>query len=399
MNILKNFIRYVTYDTQSSEESTSTPSTLKQLELAKELVKELNELRMDKVELDSNGIVYAFLNGDTSIDTIGLIAHMDTATELPGGNYTPRVIEKYDGKDIKLNDSYTLSTKEFPSLNKHVGKTLVVTDGNHLLGGDDKAGIAIIMEVLTYYANNPNVKHAPISVCFTPDEEVGRGTENFSTEKMNAKIAYTLDGGSFDEINYENFNAASAQVNIKGVSIHPGSAKDIMINAILLAIEFNDMLPKDMVPSKTEKYEGFYHLLKIDGSAEEVTMHYILRNHDEDILNSQKGKLFEAQHALSIKYPKSKIEVIVNDSYKNMGTYFKKDPSALETIVKAFNALNITPKYVPIRGGTDGASITFMGLPCPNLGTGDYNCHGRYEYVVVEEMEQMVQVLLQLLNK
>ncbi len=395
--VVEKFLKYINIDTMSDEESTSTPSTSIQLNLAKVLVEELHELGIDNAYLDEYGLVYAYLDGENTLDPIGLIAHMDTSPELAGGNYTPRIIKNYDGKDIKLNETYTMSPKEFPSLNGNIGHDIIVTDGNHLLGGDDKAGVAIIMEIMEYYVTHKDIKHAPIRICFTPDEEVGRGSENFKVEKMNAKVAYTLDGGRFNDINYENFNAYSIQVNIKGVGIHPGSAKNIMVNSILVAQEFNSLLPNE-TPANTEKYEGFAHLNDIRGTVEETNMFYIIRDHDSNKIHERVGKFFEIERKLSLKYPKAHIEVISKEGYHNMYEYFKNDMTAVNKATNAYKKLGIEPTYTPIRGGTDGASITFMSLPCPNLGTGDYNCHGRYEYVDINEMEQMVEVIKVLLE-
>ena len=395
--VVEKFLRYIAIDTMSDEESTSTPSTSIQLNLAKLLVEELHNLGISNAYLDEYGLVYAYLDGDETLDPIGLIAHMDTSPELIGGNYTPRIIKNYDGKDIKLNDTYTMSPKEFPSLKGNIGHDIIVTDGDHLLGGDDKAGVAIIMEIIEYYVTHKDIIHAPIRICFTPDEEVGRGSENFDVNKMNAKIAYTLDGGRFNDINYENFNAYSIQVKIKGVGIHPGSAKGIMVNSILVAQEFNSLLPNE-TPANTEKYEGFSHLNDIRGTVEETNMYYIVRDHDSNKIHERVGKFFEIERKLSLKYPHAHIEVISKEGYHNMYEYFKNDMTAVTKASNAYKKLNIEPTFTPIRGGTDGASITFMGLPCPNLGTGDYNCHGRYEYVDINEMEQMVEVVKVLLE-
>lgn len=398
MKIEEKFIRYVKIDTKSDENSLSTPSTKCQLSLAKLLVEELHSLGVTNAYLDEFGLVYGQIEGDETKDPIGLIAHMDTSPDLDGGNFEPRVISSYDGKDIKLNDQYTLSPKDFPSLKEKIGHKLIVTDGNHLLGGDDKAGISIIMGIVEYYNKHPEINHAPIRICFTPDEEIGRGSENFSVKKMNAKIAYTLDGGKYNEINYENFNAYSLEVDIQGVSIHPGSAKGIMVNASLVGNEFISLLPKDKIPSKTEGYEGFNHLTDVIGNVEECKLYFIIRNHDDNLAKEQIKDFYHIKHLLQIKYPTSKIEIKVKESYKNMRSYFDKDFSAIEKITKAMKKINIDPSFVPIRGGTDGAGITFMGLPCPNIGTGSYNCHGRYEYADVDEMYLIFEIVKNLLE-
>ncbi len=398
MSIKEKFLRYVAIDTMSDEGSETYPSTSTQLEFGKLLVKELHELGVTNAYQDEFGNIYASIDGDSSIPKIGLIAHMDTSPSLQGGNYQPRIIKNYQGEDIKLCDEYTLSKKEFPSLNNNIGHDLIVTDGYHLLGGDDKAGIAIIMQIAEYYINHKEIKHSPIRICFTPDEEIGLGSLHFDVNKMDADFAYTLDGGEYNDVNYENFNAASCVVRINGVGVHPGSAKGIMINAITLGMEFNSLLPQNEVPEHTEGYEGFYHLTDFNGNIETVTMHYILRDHDYNKLLQKKDKMNEIKNELQNKYPKSKIEVTLKHSYKNMYEYFKNDMSVIHRIEKAYKANNLPIKFSPIRGGTDGASITFKGLPCPNIGVGDYNCHGRYEYVSINEMETVFNVIKALLE-
>lgn len=395
--IENKFIRYVKIDTESDERSSTYPSTEKQLILAKLLLEELTSLGID-AHMDEYGLVYGKINGDNSMPKIGLIAHMDTAPALRGGNFEPRIITNYNGNDVPLNDTYTLSTKQFPSLKELVGKTLIVTDGDHLLGGDDKAGVAIIMAIAEYYTNNPDIKHAPIRICFTPDEEIGAGADHFSVEKMDADIAYTLDGGKSTEVNYENFNASGALVTIKGVSIHPGSAKDTMVNAITLGMEFNSLLDPLAVPEKTENYEGFYHLCDINGDVDKCEMSYIIRDHDENKLKEKETELLKIAEILNKKYPTAEINVQIKEQYRNMRYYFDKDNSAIEKIIKAYRSTGLEPEISPIRGGTDGARITYMGLPCPNIGTGDRCCHGRYEHVVVEEMYEVFNVVKHLLE-
>ena len=398
MKIEEKFLRYANVDTKSDDFSSTTPSTKIQFDLANMLVDELHQMGVDNAYVDENCVVYAHIDGDESKDPIGLISHMDTSPELDGGNYTPRRINNYDGSDIKLNDKYTLSPSKFPSLLGNVGHDIIVTDGDHLLGGDDKAGVAVIMSIAEYYMSHKEINHAPIRICFTPDEEVGRGSENFSVEKMGAKIAYTLDGGNYRDINFENFNAYSVVVNIKGVGIHPGSAKGIMVNASLLASEFISLLPADKIPSLTSGYEGFNHLEKIEGGVENCTMYYIVRNHNNEEAENQIKDFYRIKDILSKKYPTSVIEVSHKLSYRNMRTYFDKDMSAIDRIVKAMKKVGVEPTFTPVRGGTDGASITFMGLPCPNIGTGDYNCHGRYEYVDIFEMYKMFDIVKALLE-
>lgn len=399
MSIKEKFLRYVQFDTMSDEASTTYPSTSSQLEFGKLLVKELHEIGVDNAYQDEFGNIYAKIDGDDTLNKIGLIAHMDTSPSLKGGNYTPRIVSNYDGKDIKLCKEYTLTPQRFPSLMNNIGHDLIVTDGYHLLGGDDKAGIAIIMEIAEFYMNHKEIKHAPIRICFTPDEEIGLGSLHFDIKKMDADFAYTLDGGEYNEINYENFNAASCKVTINGVGVHPGSAKGIMVNALTLAMEFNNLLPENEVPEKTEQYEGFYHLTDLSGDVENATLNYIIRDHDAVKLQNKKDKLLKIKSILQEKYPVAKVLVEIKDSYKNMYEYFKNDMTVVNRISNAYKQNNIDPLYVPIRGGTDGASITFLGLPCPNIGVGDYNCHGRYEYVSINEMEKVFLVVRTLLEK
>ncbi len=398
MSIKNKFIKYIKIDTMSDEKSSSFPSTESQLEFGKTLVQELHSYGINNAYQDEYGYIYARIEGDNSLPKIGLIAHMDTSPSLKGGNYDARIIKNYKGERIDLNNNYFLDTNKFPSLKKHIGHDLIVTDGDHLLGGDDKAGVAIIMELLEFYINNPSIKHAPIRICFTPDEEIGQGAKYFSTTKMDADIAYTLDGSSYNDVNYENFNAASAKITINGVGVHPGSAKGIMVNALSLACEFNFLLPKDEVPEKTEGYEGFYHLTDLNGDTEKAVLEYILRDHDIDKLDLKIKKIKAIADEIQEKYPTSKVIVDIKNSYKNMKTYFDKDNKAVELIKNAYLSLNIEPVFTPIRGGTDGATITFMGLPCPNIGVGDYNCHGRFEYVSINEMEEVFMIVRNLLE-
>lgn len=395
--IAEKLIRYAKIDTMSDEHSSTYPSTAKQLNLAKVLKAELDKMNIDS-NIDEYGLVYAKLDGDDSKEKIGLIAHMDTSPSLQGGNFEPRIINNYDGKDIILNDTYTLSVNDFPSLKSKKGKTLIVTDGEHLLGGDDKAGISIIMSVLEYFVSHPEIKHHPIRVCFTPDEEIGAGADYFSTEKMDADFAYTIDGGSEEEISYENFNASAAHVEIEGVGIHPGDAKGKMVNAALLAIEFNNLLPSLQIPSLTEGYEGFIHLDHIEGDVEKASLDYIIRDHDYSKLKEKERQLELAAETIQNRYPHGKVSLTLKEQYLNMKKCFDKDFSPIDKLVKAHENVNVPYKFIAIRGGTDGARISYMGLPCPNVGTGDYACHGRYEHVVVEEMEDMCKVLINLLS-
>ena len=395
MTILERFKKYIAFDTVSDENSKTYPSTPSQIEFGKMLVEDLKELGVEEAYQDNNHVVYAFADNKKD-KTIGLISHMDTAPTIEGGIKHPRLIEKYDGKDIVLNSTYTMKVEDFPVLKTVIGDDLLVTDGEHLLGGDDKAGIAIIFEFLTYYLKHKNDFNYNLAISFTADEEIGRGASKFDAKKMKADIAYTLDGESIYEANFENFNAASAKVKIEGVGVHPGNAKDIMINAVLLGIEFNNLLPKDMIPSKTEDHEGFIHLDEFNGDVEKTTLSYILRDHDKVLLEDKKEMLKDARNKILAKYPKAKIDLELHDEYCNMRDYFINHMEAIELINKAYINSRLPIRYTPIRGGTDGATITYMGLPCPNLGTGDFNPHGRFEFVSLTQMAKMVDILKEL---
>ena len=400
MDLVKRFLKYVSFDTQSDDSSSSTPSSLKQLNLAKYLVNELKSIGCIDVFVDQYGIVYATIpsNVEEKVDTIGLIAHMDTSPDCSGANIKPRIITKYDGSDIVLNENTIMKVEEFESLKKNVGEDLIVTDGTTLLGADDKAGIAIIVEAAYRIINDKKIKHGDIKIAFTPDEEVGRGTENFDVKYFNADYAYTLDGGDINFIEYENFNAASAFVNVKGINIHPGSAKDKMVNAILLAKEFDDALPSEEIPSKTQGYEGFHHLNDFAGDVENVNMFYIIRNHDADILERQIQDFENAKNLINNKYNGDFVSVNIKKGYKNMKEVILANPKVLKRATDAYETLNIPYSFTPIRGGTDGANLSFAGLPCPNLGDGGYNFHGRFEYVSITQMRKMVKILLEILK-
>ena len=395
MTLVERFKKYIAFDTVSDESSLTYPSTKSQVEFAKILVDDLKKLGVKDAYKDEHSIVYAFIDNKKE-KTIGLISHMDTAPTIEGGIKNPRLIEKYNGEDIELNSTYKMKVEDFPVLKTVIGEDLLVTDGEHLLGGDDKAGIAIIFEFLTYYLKHKEEFNYNLAIAFTADEEIGRGASKFDVKKMKADIAYTLDGESIYEANFENFNAASAKVKIEGVGVHPGNAKDIMINAILLGIEFNNLLPKDMIPSKTEDHEGFIHLDEFKGDVEVTTLSYILRDHDKSLLEDKKEMLKKAKENILAKYPKAKIDLELHDEYRNMRDYFINHMEAIELINKAYINSRLPIRYTPIRGGTDGATITYMGLPCPNLGTGDFNPHGRFEFVSLTQMAKMVDILKEL---
>lgn len=397
MDIIERFKKYIAIDTMSDEESTTFPSTKEQIQFAKILVEDLHELGLKNAYLDEFGYVYGRIDANKE-KTIGLIAHMDTAPSFQGGCKDVLEINNYDGENITLKSGDVVSTKEFWFLRLLKGEDLIFTDGYHLLGGDDKAGIAIIFDVVDYFLHHQEELTYNLAICFTPDEEIGLGASKFDVKKMDANIAFTIDGGPINYANYENFNAASAKVKIKGVNVHPGSAKNIMVNSTLLAIEFNNLLPKDMIPSKTEDYEGFIHLEEIKGDVNETTLSYILRDHDLDLLDKKKLMIVNAVKTILKKYPTSQITYTIKDSYLNMGPYMIKHPEAIELINKAYLKSQEKIMFVPIRGGTDGATITYMGLPCPNLGTGGFNCHGKYEFVSVTQMKKMVNILKNLLT-
>ena len=394
---LERFVRYCQIDTQSDDTSVTTPSAMKELNLSKLLIKELAEMGI-KAEMDEFGRVYAKVPGDPSLETIGLNSHVDTALEVTGANVKPRYIEHYDGGVIRLNETYSMSPDDFPRLRNYVGTGLIVTDGNTLLGADDKAGLAIIMAAVEHYLRNPEERHHPISLLFTPDEEIGRGPEHFNPTRFGAAYAYTLDGADSDIIEDENFNAAHADITIEGVSIHPGEAKGKMVNALHVAHEFDSLLEPSERPELTEGREGFNHLLALNGTAEHCTFRYIIRNHDGHKLEQQKEEFRKAERVLSQKYPKAKITLVIKDDYRNMHEVFAKDPRALIHAEKVFAELGIRVRHEPIRGGTDGATFSFLGCPTPNLGTGSYNHHGRFEYLSEKDFKTMISITIALLK-
>lgn len=399
----QRFLKYVSYDTQSDENAVvddQQPSTAKQLELGKELLSELNSLHLLDTKLDQYGYVYGYLEGNINRSiTIGLIAHIDTATELSGCNVKPQIIEKYDGKPIVLNNNIVLSKEIFPSLETKINHTLITTDGTTLLGGDDKAGIAIIIESLSKIIEE-KLPHPNIIVTFTPDEEIGRGTAHFDYDyyrKYNCNTAYTIDGGPINEINFENFNAATAIVEVTGNSIHPGDAYKKLINSMHLAMEFHQMIPKTQVPELTKEYEGFYHLTEINGDVNKSTLTYIIRDHDNEKFNFKKEFLKSLTNFMNEKY-QNRFKLTIKDSYYNMRDLLLGNHIILEYPIKALNRLKLNPTFVPIRGGTDGAHLSYNGILTPNLGTGDYNCHGAYEYVDLDDMNIMVDVIVEMLK-
>ncbi|HIX80677.1 MAG TPA: peptidase T [Candidatus Erysipelatoclostridium merdavium] len=402
MNIEERFLKYVSFDTQSDEYSNTTPSTLKQLELGKELVKEMLEIGISDAHLDEYGIVYGTIKGNGGQgDVIGFIAHMDTSPDASGTNIKPRKITNYDGSIITINEKLglTLDPDKFNILNKMIGHDLITTDGTTLLGADDKAGVAIIMDLANYLYEHPEVKHNDIKIAFTPDEEVGRGPDNFDVKKFNAQYAYTLDGGDIEEYNYENFNAYSAKVEITGKSIHPGDAKNKMVSAINVAIEFENMLPEQMKPYYTDNYDGFNHLHHLEGGCQKATMEYIIRNHDYDIAQKQIADFKRIKTYLDEKYGYELVKLDIQESYLNMAKIIKDNYYIIDNLNQAMTKVGIKAQATPIRGGTDGARLTFMGLPCPNIGTGGANFHGPFEFVSLTMMKQAVEVLKELIKE
>ena len=393
MNVLDKFLRYVKIDTESDPYSETSPSTEKQKDLSMLLVKELSEMGLNAF-MCKDGYVYSKIekNTDKAKYSIGFIAHVDTSSDAPGTNVNPRIIKQYDGKTIILNDVYQMSPKEFPNLLEVIGDDLVVTDGNTLLGADDKAGVAEIMQAVQDILNDKDLLHGDIYIAFTPDEEIGRGTDHFNLEVFTPDFAYTFDGGRVGSIESENFNAAAALVTITGKSIHPGTAKDKMVNAQKVAIEFNSLLPNE-APENTSGYEGFYHLTSSNGSVESATLEYIIRDFDWD--NFQKRKeIFETiKNKLNKKYNYPVIEVKLRDQYYNMALKLKGKEYILDIAKNAITKAGVTPIFQPIRGGTDGAMLTYKGLTTPNLGMGGYNYHGRYEYVSINQMEKAVEII------
>lgn len=398
MTLEERFKKYISYETKSSETSTTYPSTSSQLEFADVLVDDLKEIGVENAYKDEFGLVYGFIDGKKN-KTICLIAHMDTSPALVGGIKNPKKVENYKGGDIVLNEKYSLSTKVFPFMNDLIGEDLLVTDGEHLLGGDDKAGVAIIFEVAKYYISHKDEFTFNLSICFTPDEEVGGGWKHFDVSKAKADFGFTLDGESIYEANHENFNAASATITIKGVGVHPGSAKDVMENAASIACEYQELMSKNEVPEKTDGYEGFIHLCSITGDVENAKLEYIIRDHDVSLLENKKSLMKKTAVDLQKLHSKAEINIEICDDYKNMAYYFREHPEGIELINKAYLASKTKLAHTPIRGGTDGAMITYMGLPCPNLGTGDFNPHGRFEFVSLTQMYKMVEIVKQLLKE
>ncbi|MGG3310414.1 peptidase T [Paenibacillus lautus] len=400
--VIDRLITYAQVDTQSDENSNTCPSTPGQLTLGQQLVDELKEIGMQDVTMDENGYVMATLpaNSDKPIPTIGFLAHIDTATDFTGAGVKPQIVEQYDGQDIILNraQNVVLSPRDFPELNGYKGHTLITTDGTTLLGADDKAGIAEIMTAMAYLIQHPELKHGKIRVAFTPDEEIGRGPHKFDVEAFGAKYAYTMDGGPLGELQYESFNAAAALVTCKGKNVHPGTAKGKMVNAAKIAMELNSLLPAEEAPEHTEGYEGFYHLSSIEGDVELTELRYIIRDHDRELFEGRKAKLASIVEELQNKYGAERIILQMKDQYYNMREKIEPVKEVVDIAQTAMEKLGITPIIEPIRGGTDGSQLSYMGLPTPNIFTGGENYHGRYEYVSADNMLLAVQTIIEIVQ-
>ncbi len=393
---IDRFIRYAKIDTQSNDKTGTTPSTEKQKNLSKLLVEELKQLGLSDAYMDEYGIVYAHLKGEG--DKIGLNAHIDTALEVTGEGVNPQIHKNYDGGDVVLNDKYVLSPKQFPFLNRFKGCDLVTTDGNTLLGADDKAGIAIIMNALEYFHDHPEVKHHNICVAFTVDEEIGEGAKHFSLEKMGADYAFTVDGALIENVDYENFNAQGVEIDIQGVSVHPGEGKGKLINAILVLNELINMMPKNDTPFEAGEDDGYWHMNEVKGSSDNIHAELILRDFCREKLENRDRIIIDNAKALMSKYPGININVSIREQYENMKPYVDKNPKPVELAKAALRKNGIEPQSTKIRGGTDGATFSKMGLVTPNLGTGSYNHHGRFEFLVIQQFEKMIDVVIDILK-
>ena len=397
IDLVKRFLEYVAFDTQSDEESQSTPSTIKQLKIAQFITDELKDIGMTEVEIDSNGYVYATLPANTTNDvpTIGFIAHYDTSPDSSGANVNPRIEYDYQGGDIVLNPNMILSPTKFPELMNHIGEDIIVTDGNTLLGADDKAGIAEIVSACEYLIKHPEIKHGKVRVAFNPDEEIGRGAHKFDVEKFGCKFAYTMDGSEVGEIEYENFNAAMAKINIKGCSVHPGYAKGKMVNAAMVATNIVGLFPQSQTPQQTEGYEGFYHLVNIQGGCESASLAYIIRDHDRQLFENRKMFVKEIVETINNKYGNI-VSLELIDQYYNMKDMV--DPQIIDIAIDAVKQAGMKPVVKPIRGGTDGAQLSFMGLPCPNIFAGGINFHGPFEFCPIQSMEKAMKTIVNIIT-
>lgn len=398
--LIKRFTSYVKVDTQSDDSSETCPSTPGQLTLAKMLVDELKAIGMQEVTMDENGYVMATLasNTEKSVPTIGFLAHVDTATDFTGKNVNPQIVENYDGNDIVLNEDLkvVMTVKNFPNLPQYKGHTLITTNGTTLLGADNKAGITEIMTAMNYLIQHPEIKHGKVRVAFTPDEEIGRGPHKFDVAAFNATYAYTVDGGPLGELEYESFNAAAAKITIKGNNIHPGSAKNKMVNSTKMAMELNSKLPSEEAPEHTEGYEGFYHLISFNGDVEQTNLHYIIRDFDKEKFNQRKKTIENAVNELQAKYGKDTILLELKDQYYNMREKIEPVKEIVDIAYEAMKNLDIEPDIKPIRGGTDGSQLSYMGLPTPNIFTGGENYHGKFEFISVDNMIKATNVVVEI---
>ncbi len=398
MNIVERFINYTKFDTQSAEDSQTVPSTSKQLIFAKYLKEELEHEGLEDVEMDEKGYIYATLKSNVKkeIPTIGFISHYDTSPDASGANIKARVVKNYDGKDIVLSEGIISSPSKFPELKAHIGEDLIVTDGHTLLGADDKAGIAEIVQAMCYLRDHDEIKHGDIRIAFNPDEEIGMGAHHFDVEKFGCEWAYTMDGGDLGDLEYENFNAASAKIHIKGVSVHTGYAKGKMLNASRLACEFNAMIPDTELPETTEGYQGFYHLLGMETRTEEAKMSYLIRDHDREIFEKRKDFMEACAAKMNEKYGEDTVKITIKDQYYNMKEKIDPNMHVIDIVLQTMQETGVPPKVEPIRGGTDGAQLSFKGLPCPNIFAGGVNFHGPYEFVSIQVMEKAVDVIIKI---
>jgi tripeptide aminopeptidase len=398
MNLQERFLNYTKFDTQSSEESETVPSTSKQLIFAKYLKEELEREGLSDVEMDEMGYIYATLpsNSKKKIPTIGFISHYDTSPDCSGANIKANIVSNYNGGDIELSPGIVSSPQKFPELLHHVGEDLIVTDGTTLLGADDKAGIAEIVQAMCYLRDHKEIKHGDIRVGFNPDEEIGMGAHHFNVEKFGCDWAYTMDGGDIGELEYENFNAASAKINITGTSVHPGYAKGKMLNAARIATEFAALVPYSETPETTEGYEGFFHLTGMEGNVEKARLSYIIRDHDRKIFEDRKAFMCKCGEIINERYGSTICEVTVSDQYYNMKEKIDPQMHIIDNVLKAMEEVGVKPKVMPIRGGTDGAQLSFKGLPCPNIFAGGVNFHGPYEFISVQVMEKAMEVVVKL---
>ena len=398
MDITERFLNYTKFDTQSQEDSDQVPSTEKQLVFANYLKKELESEGLSDVEMDDKGYIYATLKANVKgdIPTIGFISHYDTSPDCSGADIKARIVNNYDGSDILLSEGIVSSSKKFPELLKHIGEDLIVTDGHTLLGADDKAGIAEIIQAMCWLKDHPEVNHGKIRIAFNPVEEIGMGAHHFDVEKFGCDWAYTMDGGDVGELEFENFNAASAKIFIKGVSVHPGYAKDKMVNANVLATEFAQLLPADERPETTEGYQGFYHLLGIESNVEQAKLSYIIRDHDRERFEDRKRFVLKCAEQMNETYGEDTVIAEVKDQYYNMKEKIDPQMHVIDLVLHAMQDCGVAPKVKPIRGGTDGAQLSFKGLPCPNIFAGGVNFHGPYEFVSIQSMKQAMQVIIRI---